>query len=382
MKVCNNCGARIPDDSVFCDECGTKINIINETYDKPKADKESGKENKLLYAFGLIAVACISFGVAYLFGNSDAGNGKKNLVAEESSLSNKETVIDTVKETETEEKTEIKTEEKTEETTVKETEIQTTEKSTETVNKKKMMKKTSVMPCMTDAGIKVVMYYDANMVEDMSDENNPSVKEFSNGDGVAVEMTAYATDESYVLLQRGIDLDSNSELDNYSFDNKYSGYNTYVIHVSESFNGDEWIIWEDTVVYVSDAGCTFEFVYCYTDENNKKQIEEVISMLVKGIRKGSKSGGTVNYSDYILPDSSSRYLEESDLEGLSKDMLSKARNEIYARHGRLFSNPDLQSYFNSKSWYSGTINPNDFDQSCLNEYEKYNANFILQYENS
>lgn len=84
--------------------------------------------------------------------------------------------------------------------------------------------------------------------------------------------------------------------------------------------------------------------------------------------------------EYIFPDSDSRYLEEDDLEGLDKEMLRIARNEIIARHGRRFDSEDLQSYFDSLDWYNGIIEPEEFDESVLNEYEIANMTFIKKYE--
>lgn len=81
-------------------------------------------------------------------------------------------------------------------------------------------------------------------------------------------------------------------------------------------------------------------------------------------------------SRYILPDSASRYLAEADLAGLSKEELRLARNEIYARHGRIFDSPELSDYFNSQNWYQGTIKGADFDESVLNVYEKDNLLLI------
>lgn len=95
---------------------------------------------------------------------------------------------------------------------------------------------------------------------------------------------------------------------------------------------------------------------------------------------------TVNIQDYadtgyIIPDSSTRYLSRSDFSHLSKDELRIARNEIYARHGRMFNDSFLQSYFNSQSWYRGTIAPSNFqDNYMLNEIEKYNTKLIKDYE--
>ena len=52
--------------------------------------------------------------------------------------------------------------------------------------------------------------------------------------------------------------------------------------------------------------------------------------------------------DYVIPDSSSRQLDSSDLSGLSEWELRVARNEIYARHGRMFNDSALDSYFSGQ----------------------------------
>ena len=84
--------------------------------------------------------------------------------------------------------------------------------------------------------------------------------------------------------------------------------------------------------------------------------------------------------NYILPDSSKRILADSEVSGLSKSELRLARNEIFARHGRMFDDQELQDYFNSKSWYRGTIRPEDFSESMLSETEKANIETIKKYE--
>lgn len=118
-----------------------------------------------------------------------------------------------------------------------------------------------------------------------------------------------------------------------------------------------------------------------------KDSQVVCRMNQEGKAPGNLSGeagnGTVqNYGqeDSIIPDSSSRYLSRADLLGLSKDQLRLARNEIYARHGRKFQSRELQEYFESKSWYRGTIEPNQFSEDNLNAYEKENIKLIKSME--
>lgn len=86
--------------------------------------------------------------------------------------------------------------------------------------------------------------------------------------------------------------------------------------------------------------------------------------------------------DYILPDVQTRVYSTAELEQLSTDELWYARNEIFARHGRGFLNPELQSYFNSKPWYTrNPIDPDTFDSTVtLSATEQQNADAIKAIE--
>ncbi len=83
---------------------------------------------------------------------------------------------------------------------------------------------------------------------------------------------------------------------------------------------------------------------------------------------------------YILPYSDSMYYSAEDLEALSASDLRLARNEIYARHGRKFQDQQLQAYFDSCSWYDGFIEPEQFQEQTLNDYEMANRDLIKQCE--
>ncbi|MBQ9968474.1 MAG: YARHG domain-containing protein [Oscillospiraceae bacterium] len=91
---------------------------------------------------------------------------------------------------------------------------------------------------------------------------------------------------------------------------------------------------------------------------------------------------SVSQTEWYFPDSSERLLTDADVVGMTKAELQIARNEIYARHGRKFNNPDLQAWFNSCSWYKGTIAPADFDeQAVFNATELANVYFLKEKEN-
>ena len=96
----------------------------------------------------------------------------------------------------------------------------------------------------------------------------------------------------------------------------------------------------------------------------------------------SRSSAASSGGDFILPDSSSRTYTASELSKFSDYELFIARNEIYARYGRKFQSSDLQSYFDSKSWYHGTLSAGEFDESILSDVELANAATILSVEES
>lgn len=69
-----------------------------------------------------------------------------------------------------------------------------------------------------------------------------------------------------------------------------------------------------------------------------------------------------------FPDSSRRIITPSELSQLSKAELRLARNEIFARKGRMFSSPDLRAHFSRFDWYRPTSSEVE-----VNDIEKANA---------
>ena len=83
-------------------------------------------------------------------------------------------------------------------------------------------------------------------------------------------------------------------------------------------------------------------------------------------------------SEYIIPDSDTRYLTRSELSGYSSDELAYIRNEIFARHGYIFEKSKYRNYFSSKSWYEPDSSFNyEYD---LNKIEKANVDLIKSME--
>lgn len=53
----------------------------------------------------------------------------------------------------------------------------------------------------------------------------------------------------------------------------------------------------------------------------------------------------------IFPDSDSRLISATEMHKLSKSELRIARNEIFARRGRIFISADLREHFERFAWY-------------------------------
>lgn len=75
---------------------------------------------------------------------------------------------------------------------------------------------------------------------------------------------------------------------------------------------------------------------------------------------------------YILPESQTRELADWEVKNIDAAGRQMAINEIYARHGRKFVLPEVQTYFEEKNWYKGTVEASDFDENVFNEYEEKN----------
>ncbi len=71
-----------------------------------------------------------------------------------------------------------------------------------------------------------------------------------------------------------------------------------------------------------------------------------------------------------------KYYTKEEFENEPMLVIHLAKNEIYARHGYIFTNEDLYNYFMGCIWYSPTCDAADFDDNIFNEYEKANLEIL------
>jgi len=85
----------------------------------------------------------------------------------------------------------------------------------------------------------------------------------------------------------------------------------------------------------------------------------------------------VKFENKIHQELSTTPVTRTLLEGLFLEDASQMRQEIYARHGKVFKEPWLQKYFSSFDWYKADP---DFTEAALTEVEKKNIATIAAYE--
>ena len=186
-----------------------------------------------------------------------------------------------------------------------------------------------------------------------------------------------ATENSYCTLAGNVKKASNgSEILSWG-----DGLTVYAL----DSDGDKVLVEDVSSVYVDDAKLQTGLLAALA-ANEKVKIGGVELVLEKGKtetiteEKEAVEETAGDAGGYVLPQSSSRLLTDADVAGLSLQQINYAKNEIYARHGRLFDSRELQNYFNSQSWYSGTIAPANFSESLLSDVEKKNVTFLKNLE--
>ena len=185
------------------------------------------------------------------------------------------------------------------------------------------------------------------------------------------------------------DMTTLSDLDKFFISDSYSMGQYEVLTVCDSnVYKDDYVTVYGTVVNIDKNGIVYIAGQLIepddTQSNNEKENDPASTALQPTEYYNAESEKLTGDpgSGYVIEGTDSRYLTEEDLRDMSKGELRLARNEIYARHGRMFRSADLQDYFNSMDWYVGYIPVDQFDESVLNDCEKANLIFIKSVEDS
>ena len=81
---------------------------------------------------------------------------------------------------------------------------------------------------------------------------------------------------------------------------------------------------------------------------------------------------------YSLYATDTKYYSKEDFQDVPPLIIYLAKNEIYARHGYIFKDENLNNYFKGQLWYIPLISAEEFDGSILNEYERENLKLLAE----
>ena len=139
--------------------------------------------------------------------------------------------------------------------------------------------------------------------------------------------------------------------------------------IQEYFNAHDWY---------SPSNSEFELnVY---EQSNVSLLEVTLAIRNDTLDYDANPYLSANRAEYMIPESNSVRLYENDLLEYTKTQLTIARNELLARHGYVFKDSDLRTYFYSKPWYVPSVLGTDFNFSVLNPIETKNVSMVKRVE--
>lgn len=134
-----------------------------------------------------------------------------------------------------------------------------------------------------------------------------------------------------------------------------------------------WIFIVLAVVLVAGLGVGGFFIY----QNFTKKTETINYDTSVNNENSYYDNNAIDESKYEYEYLREREMTYADVEGKSAEELRLMRNYIFARRGYIFESEDLKEYFERFSWYV----PLYYDVTPrLSDIEKYNVNFIKEYE--
>ena len=98
---------------------------------------------------------------------------------------------------------------------------------------------------------------------------------------------------------------------------------------------------------------------------------------VRGLNAMDDTIRHASANGHFLENSDTMNLTVDDIKHLTRYEMRLAMYEIFARHGKIFSDQAVNGYFGRYTWYQ----PNEsFDESTLSEVEEYNLNLLVEYQ--
>ncbi len=150
-------------------------------------------------------------------------------------------------------------------------------------------------------------------------------------------------------------------------------------HVILPYAGAEAFAYSEHHMYY--AQWPTDVPFAYEDAQVAAEYGELADEAEEIIKNASITDGddTIHFdiSHHIYPMSSVWEMSYEDLYDNDVNLLNRAIDEIYARHGKRFDDDDTQLYFDSMPWYEASTDAVSFDD--LSVFEQDNINVISAY---
>ncbi len=409
---CSQCGSKLPDGAVVCPDCGAKVgkeisfsNVTNHASQRMQQASQytntggyssnigSQKPNPApsskppKFPWGIViaiascaSVAVIAAGVFMYFGSRDNKNDSKSTQGYEETVRGTEAVVKDTTEALSESSTEAPASAETPDIHAI---LAAYQQYADGMKEYGPLHYTmlylnddDVPECFiwtnVGCGFRILSYADNAVISFASGDTGTTYQFFyTPRSGRLMELHDIGSVESaYHLLTLDKFFTETAYADRYaSFDSSVGQWVADYRINDESVTEDEW------------QSVTDESAYEIVVGGQDKSMDTYDSILsAYNALASPEQSAPQEVSEFILPESNLRYMTYNDLKGIDATNLRIAKNEIYARHGRMFQSEDLSQYFNSKSWYSGTVSPDSFSDRVFNDFESGNISMIQYFQ--
>ncbi len=203
------------------------------------------------------------------------------------------------------------------------------------------------------------------------------------------DMEGMSSDETYMLIneiyaRHGKIFRTSSIQDYFESQQWYTPVSTSSDAITPLFNATEQENIRTIVAYQKEMGYREDNSASTDPGEDQNQEEQPDAGDESG--DGGSTGGTDTQPDrnptnnYYLFPSSSTLITSEDLQGMTRSETYMLINEIYARHGKIFSSSSIQEYFESQQWYTPVTESSSEIEPLFNDIEAQNIKTIAAYQ--
>ncbi len=179
---------------------------------------------------------------------------------------------------------------------------------------------------------------------------------------VSKELAAAASSEETVSTDENTEDETSEDTDTSDVEEDYSDVVITVVDPSAYANGLEDWSTDEIEAAVSERSE-------YLNDNEYWTAVSDYWENVRGVTDNTR------FCTYLF-DTDSTVYASSDFDDVPAEVIHVAKNEIYARHGYSFRDPEIMNYFMGQVWYTPSVMPTDFSEEIFTETEVKNLDLL------